>query len=150
MNAKLLHDAKTRPMSGFTTVELVMVIVMVGILSVSVLYKSPNATIALSNASDVLLVNYRRTQLLAMRNGGNYKLVFLSPTSYQIQDSSGTPEDDVVDLGTITLSTSPTMSDISFTVMGVPDNVGTLTLTDANSDTITMTNYSESGAIFKN
>ncbi|MBF0623454.1 MAG: type II secretion system protein [Magnetococcales bacterium] len=132
---------------GWSLVELIMVMVMIGILSVGVMIYSPGDDVELYNTADTLIMDYRQLQLLSMRNGGNYRFVRLSNSSYELQDSTGTPVEDATDIFPIQMSP---FSNFTMDTMGVPDAPPpTITLADASGNTVVLTIYSETGSIFR-
>ena len=80
---------KTKNTSGFTIIELVVTILIVGILSISV---GPRffGTISYQNrkATDDLLSALRYSQQVAMNRGGDIELI-LTPTNFTVQRSGG-------------------------------------------------------------
>lgn len=79
------------PNKGFTLVELIVVILIVGILSVSIAPRFFGVTSYEDRkAADELLTALRHTQQMAMNRGGNIQLV-LTANNFTVQISGGTP-----------------------------------------------------------
>ena len=76
--------------SGFTLIEMVIVIIVLGILLTGVYLKWPAATINLGGEAAQLANDLRYTQSLSMTKGQRYRLVIVSTTTYQILNASGT------------------------------------------------------------
>jgi len=75
---------------GFTLIELVIVIIVLGILSKGVYMQWTAGTINLGAQADQLAGDIRYTQSLSMSKNQRYRLVKISSTSYQITNSAGT------------------------------------------------------------
>jgi prepilin-type N-terminal cleavage/methylation domain-containing protein len=76
--------------SGFTLIELVLVIVIMSFLSVGVYIAWPGSTINLKGQADQIASDIRYAQALSMTKGERYRWVKTSSTTYQITNSSGT------------------------------------------------------------
>jgi len=78
---------------GFTIIEMVMVIVILGILASYVSIKSPSPiSFDLNGATNQLLNNIRLTKSLSMSLNEQYRIALDSTNNrYQLQDSSGAP-----------------------------------------------------------
>lgn len=77
--------------SGFTLVELVVVILILGILSVSIAPRFFGvASYEERKATDEILLALRHTQQMSMNRGGNIELV-ITANNYSIQVSGGNP-----------------------------------------------------------
>lgn len=85
----LTHSSSNTKSAGFTIIELVVVILILGILSVSV---GPRffGVISYENrkAKDELLSALRYSQQLAMNQGGDIEFI-LTPTNFTVQRSGG-------------------------------------------------------------
>lgn len=77
--------------TGFTLLEFVIVIVMIGIMSVFALFQWQGSTITLEAQAQQLAEDLRYTQSLSMTKGQRYRWVKTSANSYQILNSAGTP-----------------------------------------------------------
>lgn len=76
---------------GFTLIELIIVILILGVLGTFVSIQNPRASINLGAEAKQLASDIRYTQALAMTKGERYYLQKLSSSSYQIISASGTP-----------------------------------------------------------
>ena len=75
--------------TGFTLVELVVVILLIGILSISIAPRFFGvASYEDRKASDELLTALRHTQQMAMNRGGNIQLI-LTANNFTVQRSGG-------------------------------------------------------------
>ena len=132
--------------SGFTLVELVMVLVILGIVAVFVAPRLSSTGITLPAAATRLAETIRYTQSLAMSQGQRYRINFTA-SSYQITDMSGTPVVQPMTNSTAATSISPlvlsgfnpplTNDYLAFDTRGVPYISATVPLS-ANT-TITLT-----------
>ena len=75
--------------SGFTLIEFVMVILLVGIVSVVVLPKWSVQSFSLQHEARRLLSDIRYAQALSMTSGQRYRWVRISASSYRILNESG-------------------------------------------------------------
>jgi MSHA pilin protein MshC len=123
---------------GFTLVELTITLVVVAIMAVAMLPRSPERQINLSAQADQLASDIRYTQSLAMTHGQRFRINF-NAASYLIDTAAGgavthphTGNTAAIDLGNgITLSAT-TFPFIVFDGRGTPyDNIGTLLAADA-------------------
>jgi type II secretory pathway pseudopilin PulG len=73
---------------GFTFIELILIITIIGILAVSVNVRSTDQSINLVAQRAQVVQDIRYTQSLAMSHGQNYRIIFGS-NSYQITDNIG-------------------------------------------------------------
>jgi len=122
------HTATT---SGFTLIELVIVIVIMGILATGVTHVNTGQTaMTLAAQARALVSDLRYTQNLAMTKDARYKLVKASNTQYTISKiGSPTPSNDVL-MKTVNLKSGTTFSSfpnglIAFDTTGVPYTTGT-------------------------
>lgn len=114
--------------SGFTLVELVTVIILLGIISTVVMIQWPGSTINLGAQAAQLAGDIRYTQALSMTKAQRYRLVIVSSTTYQITNSSGTAILNASGATTTTLNTGITFgtlanlpnSLIAFDTLGTP------------------------------
>ncbi|MBF0425032.1 MAG: prepilin-type N-terminal cleavage/methylation domain-containing protein [Magnetococcales bacterium] len=119
-----------RGQQGFTMIELIMVIVVLGVLSVYAAAKSPGSSLTLRSSADQLAMDIRQAQAYSMSNTGTGDYSILSTTSdtYQIRDPGGTP------VSTVTLSgVTLTSFNILFDGRGQPAAGVIITLTMGSS-----------------
>ncbi len=130
---------------GFTLVELTVTLVVVAILAVALLPRSPERQINLSAQADQLASDIRYTQSLAMTHGQRFRINFnVNPTNtYQIDNLTGVPpvihphtgnsgSIPIPIIGTGITLTGATFPFIVFDGRGTPyDNIGTLLAADA-------------------
>jgi hypothetical protein len=76
--------------SGFTLVELVIIIVLIGILVFSLFMVWPGLSINVNAQAALLADDIRSTQVLSMSRAERFSLTKLSSVSYQIANSTGT------------------------------------------------------------
>ena len=110
---------------GFTLVELIIVILLVGILAINVGTRFfSNSSFADRNVADELVEAIRYTQHLAMSRGGGIQIV-TTPTKYTIQQTDTTPIPNPNRTGnysiTIPASSSLSAETITFNGLGQPD-----------------------------
>jgi len=79
----------TNRAQGFTLIELVTVLLLVAILSVTAINQWPGSGINLSAQADQLANDIRYTQSLAMNRGQRYR-INLAADRYWISDTGGT------------------------------------------------------------
>ncbi len=75
---------------GFTLIELIMVIVLIGIISITILPQWTGTSLRLEFEAARILNDIRYTQMLSVISGKRYRWVKLSSSSYQIVDETGT------------------------------------------------------------
>ena len=146
-----------KTISGFTLVELIVVILITGILSISVAPRFFGVSAYEDRkASDELLTALRHTQQMSMNRGGNIQLV-LTATNFtvQISDSPPTPLRSPEGLSTYVKSfptnvvVTPVPTTITYDRLGRPDAGYVITL---GSQTITVeqeTGYAHYGLLNK-
>jgi len=142
--------------TGFTLIELVIVIVLLGILSTGIYFNWPGATINLGGQVNQLADDLRYTQSLSMTTGSRYRLVKTSATTYQIVNSAGTAIKLALGNTTMTLNSGITFGTltnlpnnlVTFDGLGVPySDTATPGTQLASSGTITLTAGSESRSV---
>lgn len=112
-----VHFLKTN--NGFTLLELIFVIAIIGIISVAVMPQWTGTNIDLGSEAMQLASDIRYTQSLAMTHGQRYYLIKQSATTYQIMNSAGSPV--VLALGNTTMTLN---SGITFgTLTNLPNNL---------------------------
>lgn len=120
--------------SGFTLVELIVVILIIGILSVSVAPRFFNVTSYENRqAADEVLSALRYSQQMAMNRGGNIQLV-LNANNFVVQRSGGgalrspdgiIPYSKTFPAG-VTASPNPIPQTINFDALGQPGDISGL------------------------
>lgn len=75
---------------GFTLIELVVVLVIIGILAIYPLFSWQGAAINLDGQAHQIANDIRYTQALSMSKADRYRFVKTSANTYQITNSSGT------------------------------------------------------------
>ena len=73
---------------GFTLVELIVVILLIGIMSVFVIPKFDSDGFKARGLADEVITSIRHAQRLAMTRGEQYK-IDISPTEYQVRKTNG-------------------------------------------------------------
>ncbi len=132
-----------RKQTGFSLVELVMVIVIVSILAVFAAAQYPGrATFDLTSISDQLKRDIRYTQILAMGLNTNYTIT-LTSGSYTIAPAP------FVGNATTTLPTGVTVTPqtIAFNANGTPTNGATTVTVTTSSGSRVLTLYAGTGFI---
>ena len=105
--------------SGFTVLELVLVIVILSIVAFAVFVKTPGISVNLDAQAARLANDIRYTQNLAMARNQRYRIVFDTETSsYTIQDGAGNTDYSVT-LGSGTTLTTP-LAMVIFNNKGTP------------------------------
>lgn len=74
---------------GFTLIELVIIIVILAIVTVTVRSMWPSQVINLEAQTRAFVADIRYTQNLSETRGVRYSLTITSPTTYTIQDFNG-------------------------------------------------------------
>lgn len=160
---KPINHSKPQHQSGFSMMELVLVIVLLGILSI---YVAPrlidNQTISLNAASEQMVRDIELTQSLSMGLNDNYYMT-INSGSYYINDSAGTRyshpiygTSDIASTSGVSFTSSLPSNVLAFNGIGVPyttsaplANNATITIsTNGNSRRITV--YPETGLIILN
>jgi len=149
--------AATLSQRGFTLIELVMVMVIVGILAVVVVPRLTTQGFNLSAIAAKLATDIRYTQSLAMSQGQRYRINFTAG-SYQITDINGVAIVYPMTGSTAAISVSPatlsgynpplTNNYVAFDSKGVPyvDNSSPATALAANA-VITLTAGSDTSTL---
>src|SRR5687767_8595075 len=106
-------------MKGFTLMELIIVLSIIGILATTVVLKWPTGSINPAIQAAQLANDIQYTQALAMNKGERFYLISLTNTTYAIRNSAGT----TVTLGMgntiVTLNAGITFGSFS----GLPNNL---------------------------
>ena len=131
-NFDILSDSR-----GFTIIELMMVVVLIGILAVSVVPKFVDTSaISLVGAAAMVAADIRYTQELAMSTNSSKTIVFTTSNDYYTVDSRN------VDLPSkVSISSGTTFT---FNSLGEPTTGGGSSVTlsaGAETKTITVENY---------
>jgi type II secretory pathway pseudopilin PulG len=141
-----------KDLSGFTLIEMVVIILIIAILSVEVITQSTSTVtpLTVSGAASQVANDIRYTQALSMFSGQRYYLVSTASNQYAIQNGSGTgiPLANgtlvaTLPAGVVFGGTTNLSNLIGFTGRGIPitDTSGTL-LTAAATVLITSGAYS--------
>lgn len=148
---------------GFSLVELVVIILILGIISTTLYFKWSDSPFNLYSQAAMLANDIRYTQNLSISKNQRFRLVKTSTNTYQIQNSAGTPIIKPMDKSaTVTLSSGVTFgtltgitSKIIFNAQGIPysDNPETpltqtavISLTSGGTTT-TVAIYPETGRV---
>jgi prepilin-type N-terminal cleavage/methylation domain-containing protein len=123
---------------GFTTIELVVVITVVGILAVVAISRGLNAPVMNAREAAAMVgTDIRRTQELAMAQVVSYRITFNGTSSYQIiQDPGG--GNTVVKTETIPAGITASAATIDFNSLGEPSGGATITV---GSSSVTVAQY---------
>jgi len=154
-STKLLSNKPVIKQLGFTIVELVIVILLVGILAINVGTRFfSNSSFANRNVADELVEAIRYAQHIAMSRGGNIQVV-TDATTYRIEESTCAsppcpiPNPNRSGNYTVTIpsnsllnASSPT---ISFNGLGQPTPNTNSTITIGNPIAFTITIEGETG-----
>ena len=124
-STKLLSNKLVIKQRGFTIVELIIVILLVGILAINVGTRFfSNSSFADRNVADELVEAIRYAQHLAMSRGGGIQIV-TTTTSYTVQqtDTTAIPNPNRTGDYSVTIpgNSSLTAETISFNGLGQPD-----------------------------
>ncbi|MCR4303774.1 MAG: type II secretion system GspH family protein [Gallionella sp.] len=145
--ARILHIRSTRD-SGFTLVELAVIILLVGILAFTAIPRFAGPSLRVDAQAEQLASDIRYTQTLAMTRGDRFR-INLTATGYQITSSTGattvvhpgTGSTNAVALNGVTLSgwNPPLTNDyVAFDGRGVPYSLYTSSTGLAANATITL------------
>lgn len=135
--------------SGFTILELIIVMVILGIISFTVFVKMPGISINLDTQAERLANDIRYTQNLSMARNQHYRLVFDTlASSYSVQDSTGNTDYSVT-LEPGTTLTSP-IEMIIFNTKGIPYTDDTTPLTSTVTISLTSDGITSSVSITPN
>ena len=129
---------------GFTLLELIMVIVIIGILAWVAIQKYPTTEISLETAADMIRSDIRSVQALAMSQHTAKSMTFAS-TIYTFDIQGGTQQRNLTNIFDGNISLSPYPASISFNSLGEPtsttDPGDTITITNGSSITLTVLRY---------
>ena len=126
---------------GYTMIELIMVVVLIAVVSVSVLPKFfDTSTITVEGAAEMVAADIRYTQELAMSTNSAKTIVFTTTNTYYTVDSRN------VNLPSkVTISSGATFT---FNSLGEPTTGGGSSVTlDAGAETKTITVDSYTGRV---
>jgi type II secretion system protein H len=104
---------------GFTLIELIVVILIMGILATAAYNQWPGSTVNVGAQAQQLANDIRYTQALAMTSGQRYNLIKQSSTTYQIRSNAGTAIILANGSTTMTLNTGITFG----TLTNLPNNL---------------------------
>jgi prepilin-type N-terminal cleavage/methylation domain-containing protein len=132
-----------KTIKGFTTIELIVVMIILGIMAAYAFTKAPStASYFLSSTTEQLRRNIRYTQTLAMSLNASYTLS-ISAGSYSISPS---PPGGAVNV-TMPTGITLTPATVSFDTMGsIPSSV-TITVSASNGNSNTLTVLAETGFV---
>lgn len=131
--------------SGFTLIEIIMVVLTIGILAFVVISKYPTTEISLDTAADMIKSDIRSVQALAIAKHEAQTLTFNSSTQYTFPKVGGGTETRIfgnIFRGGISLSAKPAA--ITFNSLGEPtaDQNDSITITNGSStQTLTVLRY---------
>lgn len=129
--------------SGFTLIELIVVILIIAIVGLFIGMKTPAITLySLSSVTEQLRRDIRYTQTLAISLNTNYNII-LSTNSYTISPNPPNGAYTVTTPSGVTLSPM----NISFNSMGAPGSSATITITASGVGANTLTISAETGFI---
>ncbi|EKE01537.1 MAG: hypothetical protein ACD_21C00107G0015 [uncultured bacterium] len=103
---------------GFTILELVIIIVILGVVAVITSIKLPGTSVNVVAQATQLANDIRYTQNLSMARNQHYRLVITSSSSYAVRDGSGNTDYNI-NLGS-GIILSPSGYTIIFNSKGVP------------------------------
>ncbi|KTD53634.1 hypothetical protein Lsan_4044 [Legionella santicrucis] len=132
-----------RRISGFTLIELIIIILIIGLIVLFFGMKTPSMSLySLSSITEQLRRDIRYTQVLATSLNTNYSII-LSTNGYTI---SPNPPNGAYSVSMPTGITLSPMS-ITFNSMGAPASGATITITASGVGTKTLTVSAETGFI---
>ncbi|PWY55350.1 hypothetical protein DGG96_12010 [Legionella qingyii] len=132
-----------RRTSGFTLIELIVIILIVTLMAVYYGIKTPSVSLySLSSITEQLRRDIRYTQTLASSLNTNYSII-LSTNSYTI---SPNPPNGAY---SVSMPTGITLSSVSITFnsMGAPESGAIITITASGVGTSTLTVSAETGFV---
>jgi len=132
----------TQKNSGFTILELIIVIITLAIVALVTSIRYPGTSVNLDTQVAQLANDIRYTQNLSMAKNQHYRLIITPPSSYVVQDASGNTDTSITLATGMTFSTSFT---IIFNSKGVPYSTDSTPL--ASTATITLTYNENTGSI---
>ncbi|MBW2570636.1 MAG: prepilin-type N-terminal cleavage/methylation domain-containing protein [Deltaproteobacteria bacterium] len=126
---------------GFTLIEIIMVIVIIGILAFVAIQKySAKSDISLATAADMIRSDIRSVQALAMAQHASKTLTFSSSTQYSFQKVGGADETrNLTNIFKGEISFSPVPANITFNSLGEPTAGYSTIIIKTGSTTKTLT-----------
>ena len=142
--------------NGFTLIELVMVILLIGILSVMVVPNWTASTLGIEFESRHILDDIRYAQSMSLATGQRYRFVKVSSTTYGIYNEAGAAVTMPNGATTITLTNGVSISSMSnlpsslvaFDSLGAPYTTSSIPGTAlASTAVISLTNGTQSATV---
>lgn len=131
---------------GFTLIEIIMAVVIIGVLAFVAITKYPTTGISLETAADMIKSDIRSVQALAMAKHASQTLTFNSSTEYEFPViGEGNKTRNFTDIFEGGISLSPVPANITFNSLGEPTSTtnpgDTITITNGSSITLTVLRY---------
>jgi prepilin-type N-terminal cleavage/methylation domain-containing protein len=115
----LIKEFNIQRLKGFTLIELIFVILLIAIISITVAPRWSANSLNLEQEARRVLNDIRYTQGLSVTSGQRYRWIKISSTSYQILNESGAPVQLPSGSTQLTLSNNVTLG----TLTNLPNNL---------------------------